>query len=191
MANSKLYSRGEAMTVVVVILVVALIGALGFIVWQNFVKKDDSQTQQEGSAKIQPTTKDEKTYSYVDLRTDKKDGTGVMIETATDVDTQLSAASDKLKAYLKDRITNPEVGMGGQAVQITIDRIYGDYAAGSFGHNAYEIVGPKDGVGAIESVAGTQNIGMPYDELVKAKVPKELVDSRALRDGEVVVYTDF
>lgn len=34
------HQRGEVMTVVVIILVVALIGALGFIAWQNFGKKE-------------------------------------------------------------------------------------------------------------------------------------------------------
>lgn len=37
------YEKGDAMTVVVIVLVVALLGALGFIAWQNFDKKDDTK----------------------------------------------------------------------------------------------------------------------------------------------------
>ena len=196
--HKKLYQRGEAMTVVVVILVMALIGALGFIAWQNFGKKDEQKeeprAQQEEKAAEQPVSEETpKTFSYVDLRTNKEDGTGVVIKTAADVDTKLSAAGDKLKAYLKKNVGATNIGPDGKrsAASFTVDRVYGDYAAGFFGPSAYEIVGPKDGDGAVEVVAGSQNLAMPYDSLVKAKVPKELVDSRALRNGEVVTYMEF
>ncbi|GEM_PF-5104321 len=43
------YQRGDVMTVVVVILVVALVGALGFIAWQNFSKKDDVVVEQQSA----------------------------------------------------------------------------------------------------------------------------------------------
>ena len=57
-----------------------------------------------------------------------------------------------------------------------VDRVYGDYATGSApGH--YAIWGPKDGSGAVEEVAGTQNLGMKCSQLEAAKVPSELVDS--------------
>ena len=47
----KQYQKGEAVTVVIIILVCTLLGALGFVAWQNFVKEDDTAktetTQQE------------------------------------------------------------------------------------------------------------------------------------------------
>lgn len=192
------YSRGEAMTVVVIILVIVLIGALGFIAWQNFGGKDKlnngSQTQQEDEAGKQSSSaeKSEK-FSYIDLRRDEQDGTGAVIKTAADVDVKLSAAGDKLKEYLKKSVGVTSTGPDGEQspASFIVDRVYGDYAAGFFGASAYEIVGPSEGSGPIGVVAGSQNIAMPYDELVKAKVPKELVDSRALRSGEVVTYIEF
>lgn len=53
------YHRGEAMTVVVIILVVALIGALSFIAWQNFVKKDEPAKGTETVVKQEETAKPE------------------------------------------------------------------------------------------------------------------------------------
>ena len=51
--GNKRYQRGDAMMIVVAILVCTLLGALGFVAWQNFAEKDDvsksEDSQQETS----------------------------------------------------------------------------------------------------------------------------------------------
>lgn len=44
MINKTLSQKGSAHAVIIVILVAALLGALGFIFWQNFMNKDTSDT---------------------------------------------------------------------------------------------------------------------------------------------------
>lgn len=52
----KLYTKGSAHVIIVSILVVALIGALGFIFWQNFiVKKDSSNTSSTSNSQTAHT----------------------------------------------------------------------------------------------------------------------------------------
>ncbi len=54
----KKYQRGEAMTVILIILVLVLAGVLGYLAWQHFEKKDDPSkvetSQQGGQEKENP-----------------------------------------------------------------------------------------------------------------------------------------
>lgn len=196
--------RGEAMTIITIVLVVALLGALGFIAWQNFGKKDqpreESAVSKENKQDVEPEeaeqkiSKDEVSYTYIDLRDNKQDGTGVRIEKASDVDSKLSGIGSKLQKYLQDRAGQSVAWNDGkQHTQVlVIDRVYGEYATGTTEPgSAYEIWGPKNGNGAIDHVAGTQNLGFQLDKLLAAKVPKELVDSRAVKAGEIISYTSY
>lgn len=56
----KHYRRGDAMVVIVVILAAALVGAVGFIAWQNFIVKDDP-AKETIVVDGQKSTNDEKT----------------------------------------------------------------------------------------------------------------------------------
>lgn len=66
------YSKGSAHVVVTVILVIALLGAVGFIFWQNFIKTElVSQTKVEVQDKTSDVKKDEvqdENEGYVVLR---------------------------------------------------------------------------------------------------------------------------
>ena len=57
--------RGSAHVVTIIILVAALVGALGWIFWQNFIDDSTASTQQTSqSSSEQKPTKDEKLESY-------------------------------------------------------------------------------------------------------------------------------
>lgn len=64
--TNKVSQKGSSHIVIIVILVVALLGALGFVFWQNFINKDPIVKEAETS-KTQAQTKDEyagwKTYA--------------------------------------------------------------------------------------------------------------------------------
>lgn len=56
----KKFSRGEAHTVIIIVLVVALLGALGYIFYANFIaKKTDTSKQDSGDSKVAETPKQE------------------------------------------------------------------------------------------------------------------------------------
>lgn len=195
MRQSRVYQRGDALAVLVVVLAVALIGALGFIFWQNFMSQDDGEPGV--SSTVQSDDADKKIAEYRDLRTDG-DTTGTEIAAAADID-KLGVIGEKLRAFLeveagKTVDVSPADAENTQAVQVfTIDRVYGDYATGVVsGANAYLIWGPKDGSGPIEVVAGSQNLGFSCDELTKAKVPAKLVDFKCYsfngEDNDPVTY---
>lgn len=160
---------GSAHAVIIICLVLALITALGWIFYQNFIYKTPvKETTKVVVVKKQNESNDKKsTYTYVDYRKDKQDGTGLKVMSSSDVD-KLTEGSDKLKAYLKQ--TASQYGF-------IVDRVYGDYAA-AYAPGHYAIWGPKDGNGEITEVAGTQQLGMKCSDLEAAKVPSELVDSK-------------
>ncbi|HEY1085479.1 MAG TPA: hypothetical protein VGE34_02005 [Candidatus Saccharimonadales bacterium] len=178
----KRYQSGSASAVAIICLVLALVVALGWIFYTNFVAKEEPKKDTD---LIVVDKKDDDTKSdqvkYIDLRKDKKDSTGTVVASAADVD-KLEGVGEKLKTYLKTEAGKSVEAMDGAVKQtFTIDRIYGDYAAGAAtGH--YAIWGPKDGTGDVTEVAGTQNLGMPCKDLTAAKVPAQLVDSKCLAD---------
>ena len=178
--------RGSAHVVVTICLVIALLFALGWIFWQNFVHKESTKKDTDvivvDKNKADANKTDTDTSSkpvYHDYRKNKQDTTGVSLKSASDVD-KLTGASDKLKTYFKENVGKSagKDPTGAPAViSYTVDRVYGDYAAGS-GMGAYFIWGPKNGTGAITNVSGTQNLGFKCSELESAKVPSKLVDGR-------------
>ncbi len=60
------YQKGEAITVLIIILVIALCGALGFIAWQNFGKKDDAKNTADTSEQTKKNKVQEEQVSSVD-----------------------------------------------------------------------------------------------------------------------------
>ena len=184
--------HGSTEAVVIAVLVVALVGALGWIFWQNFVDKYDAPpagTQVANKDKDTVKKDDAKSaLRYVDFRVDGKDVTGLILAAPEDV-AKLDGASQKLKDFfvadMRKSFPVYDFTTGESATQetklFTVDRVYGDYAVGSYdGSAAYMAWGPKNATGGIESVAGTQDQGFRCDELRTAKVPAELVDGRCL-----------
>ena len=179
--------------VVIVCLVVALIGALGWIFWQNFMETKDDTSKYDSAAEVK--TDDEKSETpsqglvYHDFRANKKDTTGAKVEGASDV-AKLSDIGSKLKDYFSTNVGKSVETMDGKTAQVYIvDRLYGNYAAGTqMSTGAYLIWGPKDGNGEITNVAGAQNTAFGCDELKAAKVPSQLVDGKCLAaDGSGTV----
>ncbi len=52
-------SRGSAHAIVTIVLVVALVGVLGFMFWQNFTQKESDTAKKETPSTIQPSEKAE------------------------------------------------------------------------------------------------------------------------------------
>jgi uncharacterized protein YxeA len=186
-----LSQKGSMEAIIMICLVLALITALGWIFWQNFIHKEEANKQTDVVVieKNKTASKDSATQSqtgkktYVDYRKNG-DTTGIVLSSSAAVD-KLTNASAELKQYLKQLATS-------EPSAYTVDRVYGDYAAGGApGH--YAIWGPKDGNGAITEVTGTQNLGMKCSELEAAKVPSELVDGKCYKfdgtDSDAKPYT--
>lgn len=182
--------QGPATAIVITLLTVALVGAMGWIFWQNFVAKDDTRqsTVQESNdtAKVEKTedTDSEEVaevaqLKYVDLLTNG-DTTGVAISSATEA-AALEGASQKLKNFFASDAGSEILAMGSskEAKKYTVERVYGDYAAGSYnGSGAYLIWGPADESGEITVVSSTQSMGFNCGKLRAAKVPAEMVDGK-------------
>ncbi len=49
--------KGEAHTIIIIVLVVALIAALGWIFWQNFIQKQDTANDTDNTTKVEETPK--------------------------------------------------------------------------------------------------------------------------------------
>jgi hypothetical protein len=169
----------------VIVLLLALLGALTYIFWQNTHKASDAvSTQlQSSSSSSSNNSNDSSTTrpAYKDLRVNGKDATGVHIESAADVGAKLPGAGAKLQSYLKQHVGEKVQGITGDESVNTyiIDRVYGDYAAGSGdGQNAYVLWGPKNGSGDIAVVAATQGNGFDCTDLKQANVSPELVDKQ-------------
>jgi hypothetical protein len=182
--------RGSAHIVVIVCLVVALVAALGWIFYQNYIYQDPVKVTKTTAVVKTDTDKNEST-AYQDLRTNKKDGTGLKLSSKADV-AKLNNVDPELIAYFQsiagEKMEKPSHD-GTFTVVYTIDRVYGKYAAGS-GPNFYRIWGPKDGKGDITEVTGTQDSGFSCEELKAAKVPSVLVDGKCLvGDGTGAIDT--
>lgn len=187
----RLRQQGSATAIVIGVLTAALIGALGWIFWQNFMIKDDvaQNTAQESNdaAKVEKAGNVDKEdageaaeQKYVDLRTAGNDNSGYVIAAAKDAK-NLSGASQALKDYFAIDAGQEITVWDGQTIKstYTIDRVYGNYAVGQHsGTSAVLLWGPTEGTGKIDRVAGTQNIGFLCEDLMKANVPAELVDGR-------------
>ncbi len=189
--------QGSVHVVITICLVVALIFALGWIFWQNFIHKEATKKDTE-LVVIDKTKRDNKpadtsikafTPVYHDFRT-KGDTTGLEIKTAADVDKITDAGAD-LKAYFIANVGKTIETMDGMQTRIyEVDQVYGNYATGTqTGGGAYLVWGPKNGTGVITNVAGTQNDAFGCSELKAAKVPHQLVNGKCNyfgSDGNVI-----
>jgi len=106
MIKNSLRQKGSAHVVIIVILVLALIGALGFILWQNFIKDSSRDTVVEqvetNNAQVETTQNDNKTYDDSEL-TFEYPATGWNL-----VDT---SGPDDIARLETDNYT-PSIGMG-------------------------------------------------------------------------------
>lgn len=174
--------RGEATAIIIGCLVVALIGALGWIFWQNVVSKSANTNVASTSKNTESSKEDEnaatgaektnlvyKEYGYDSC---------VNIEKPSDVDKLDGTAGAKLKKYLADNVGKEyENPAGGTSTWVfAVCAYYGDYAEGAFMVGAVKnsLVGPKDGTGDVELIDAYQAGGFSKSKLQEAKVPQEL-----------------
>lgn len=177
----KISQHGSVHSVAIIGLVLALIVALGWIFYQNFIYEepqattDDTSLVETGGESDVDAVEEAK---YVDLRKDI-DGSGAVVASAEDV-SKLEGASQKLKDYFSANAGESE---------FTVDRTYGDFAVGqSTSKSAYLVWGP-DADGAIAELAATQANGFACDTLKAGSVPTELVDGKCSDgDGGMVDY---
>ena len=212
------YQKGSTQVVIVIVLIIALLGALGYVLWTKFASNTAEPTNfadckamagssmQEsypevcrtkgGKSFTNPDQKVSASSDYVDYRVDKRAGTGKRVATAADVDTL--QAGDKLKKFLKDGIANGVQGVGGtvESVTYTVDRVDGDYAVGTRvqgGSSSYDVWGPEDAAkGDVVIIASTQSIGVVLCGQInyESGVPEVLVDGKCSNDdGQLVEYT--
>ena len=59
--------QGSAHLIIIIVLVVALLGALGFIAWQNFFNKDDIATQSQTQSQSDATTEETEQTDQTEL----------------------------------------------------------------------------------------------------------------------------
>lgn len=187
------HQQGSAHVIVIVILVFALVGALGYIFYQNFGNNQLEKTVAKESTKVAVDENKDTTAKYIDFRKDGKDVSGIKVESTDDL-AQLTGAGDKLKSYLTTNLGKMVSTFGGdpEPQHFVIDRLYGDYAVGvTNAVSAYQAWGPKGATGDIEGVAGTQDVAFGCEDLISAKVPSKLVDSKCYdTDGTVsTTYT--
>ena len=112
---------------------------------------------------------------YRDYRKGGLNGEGIELNSIEDVDSL--SIDDDLKQFLRGKVGKTIIRLN-QLITLhpVVDRAQGKYAAVYGLDNGYSIIGPKDGNGPIDLVAGTQQIGMRCDDLIAAKVPSKLVD---------------
>ena len=186
---------GEATTVVIGVLVVALIGALGFIFWQNFNKqsgekadnapssqKSEKQSDTKDKASEQPSAEvaGKPQPKYINYEQEAA-GSGVKIINPEDVNKL--EANDDLKQFLANEVTKTQMGLQGEEyrVQLTIKRTYGSYAVG-VGPNYAAYWGPRDGSGEIALYNPPSGNGLveSCSAFTAVKFPPELVDHRCV-----------
>ena len=63
-------NRGSAHAVIIIVLVVALLGTLGFVFWQNFIKKDDTAKTTDTTKQTNDNKTAESTTKKAETKTD-------------------------------------------------------------------------------------------------------------------------
>lgn len=150
----------------------------------NETKKDSSRLSDKArEEEVNPSSETKKKYK--DFRTGG-DGRGTQLTSVSDVD-KLDI-DDSLKEFLKSKVGQPIPEREGYTYKPVIDRAYGKYAAVYGLANAYTIIGPKNGTGKIDIVAGTQQSYMPCSDLKAASVPSRLVDGKCEVSGTPQTY---
>ncbi len=177
--------EGSTLAVVAVAIIIALVAALGYVLYQNTTKEPVKKENDLSAIEKDATGTEPKEVVYMDFRQGGLSQTGVEVSTANDV-AKLTHAGDKLAAFLRKAEFGKEVVvMGGETKKISfvIDRLQGDYAVGGDQYAAGHMLwGPENGTGEIKVVAGTQNEGFSCKELTAANVPGKLVDGKCLAD---------
>lgn len=127
--------RGSAQIIIISVLVVGLLGTLGFIFWQNFINKpvnDKNASSQTSQKKTSANSNDKPSLSQdVNFKTDAN-STGVTLTKASDVDA-LQDINDDLKSFLKAELAQSQDSDGCYVV-INLHRVYKQkYATGNQG----------------------------------------------------------
>jgi hypothetical protein len=183
---------GSTYVVLVVVLVVALIGALGFIFWQNILVKptNDSAKQAATSVSQKNTSSSTPALDMIDY------GKGVEIDAIDQSNlAKLHDAPASFVSYMRQQL-NDEAAFIKQSsgtpsecnrYSITIQKIYKQsYAVGNFSGGcvggADEIWAKNNGVWV--NAASTQDTYYVCGDLQKYKIPASLVDGKCeLGDG--------
>jgi len=197
----KYNQQGSAHMVVIICLVVALIGALGWIFWQSFIDKT-SDTNSADVSKVN-TSKDDDLQDVsvlpqdIDYTTIKNpDNTkGLILKSTADIQSRTDL-SDSLKAFLitaldeyMNEIKNAEgcKDPGNLEVSFSLNRVYKQkYVTGGLGGSSDCGAGGAAFIwaeidGAWQEVAGTQNY-YACSDLKKHAIPSTLVDGKC-QDG--------
>lgn len=173
--------RGETSAIVTICLVVALVGALGWIFWQNVISKpadrnigNTSENTEVSKVTEKPVSQPEATkLVYKEYGYDSC----IYILEPSDVE-KLDAAGVKLKKYLADNVATEFKNRLGDTDKWTfaVCSYYGDYAEGAFMVDGVKnsLIGPKDGTGDVELIDAYQAGGFSKSKLQTAKVPQEL-----------------
>jgi hypothetical protein len=170
---NKIHSqKGSAHAFIIIILIVAIIGALGFVFWQHFLSKESTPT-----ATPVVTAPDM-------IRYDTADQSGVTITSATDV-AKLTNAPGSFKTFITQEITTDNKDLKNDPTttcpnaQINVKKIYKQqYAIGFSGAcaSSSEVLwGYINGTWI--TVATTQNTDFACTDLVKYKVPAAIAGS--------------
>lgn len=184
-----LKSKKKTGKIVIITLAVALVAALGFIVWQNFIYKapvaeidsSDKTTQSE------PAKQDADTPALPDMI---DYAAGIPVSAQADL-AKLTNAPATFKAYLYGNIekANQMAEMDGCTTVITVKKLYKQmYAVGGV-----NVVGEGcgggfaalwgDTSGSWKQIAGSQAGSFGCADLMKYKVPAKIAGSTCIDDA--------
>jgi cytoskeletal protein RodZ len=94
--------KGSAHVVIVTILGVALVGALGFIFWQNFIARN-TETNTDNSVKAEKNEKKEEALKTVDTSIHE---VSISLKTEADLTKLPNYTPDSFKSYLEEKLRN-------------------------------------------------------------------------------------
>jgi len=201
--NGKHAQQGSAHIVTIICLVAALVFALGWIFWQNFMYKTPTVTNADVT-KVD-TSKDDSTQDVsalpqdIDYTTIKNpDNTkGLILKSAADIQARTDL-SDSLKVFLvttldeyTDKIKNAEgcKDSGNVEVSFGLNRVYKQkYVTGGLGGSSDCGAGGAaylwaDVDGGWRQVSGTQNVGFSCGDLEKYSIPSAIAGDTCIRPG--------
>lgn len=186
-----LNSTNKTGRILTITFAMALLGALGFIVWQNFiyhepaVEKISTGTTASSGAKIKtdPSVKGPALPDMIDY------GSGIKIATQSDL-TKLTNAPATLSSYLYGVIeqANATGETDGCTTVITVKKVYKQlYATGGVGVTGNGCGGGYaalwgDTESSWKKLAGSQNDGFGCNDLTKYKVPAAIAGATCI-DG--------
>jgi hypothetical protein len=191
--------KGSMEATIMICLVLALITALGWIFWQNFVHKapDIKATETSVVNKKNPDIP----QKQVELKQDVKFNPVAVVSSKSDL-SKLTDVSDDFKEFINTKYLEKNVGYGTECqAGIMVERVYKQsFALGGFGVVKGECAGgarmiwAKSGTTWIE-VDSTQNAGFDCAKLKKYTFPSVLagnecsVYTNSNNQGSVQAYT--